>query len=118
MGLHHAMHIRWDAWKDDAVLQDREKILDWLSERGVTGPREKREADKRRAAAEEEAMDRWRAAVPECLHSLGDRVFGGDLTPLQTALETALPDVSDTRARHSRMVWSGKGGDLEQLSEL
>lgn len=48
--------------------------------------------------------------MPECLHPLGDQVFGGDLTPLQTALETALPDVSTRVLAIFEWFGAGKGG--------
>lgn len=66
--------IRWDAWKHDAQLRDGTRILDWLAGRGVTGPREEMEADRRRAEETRQAIDAWREATPPCLdYPVGQR---------------------------------------------
>ena len=36
LAVHHGQSIRWTAWKDDARLVDRSKLVAWLAARGVT----------------------------------------------------------------------------------
>ncbi len=109
IGLHHGVSIRWDAWKHDAQLRDGAKILNWLAERGVTGPREEMEADRRRAEETMKAIDAWREATPPCLIPLWDVMMGAplDIGPLQRALEDEYPDA------HARILelfrWFGSG---------
>ena len=36
LGLHHGRLLRWDYWKHDVEMLEREKVIDWLIDRGVT----------------------------------------------------------------------------------
>jgi hypothetical protein len=112
--LHHARSIRWESWKHDAVLRDGRRLVEWLAERGVMGPRqtieeEERAAEERAEMAlkEEEAILGWRQAMPECLAAYWDRMqcFEVDLAPLREALEAAHPD-AETRAL-TLFAWLG-----------
>ena len=55
--LHHGRAIRWSEFPGDAQLTPRssQAIVDWLAERGITGPLEEVEVEKHRAAIAKEA---------------------------------------------------------------
>lgn len=40
-GLHHGVLLRWDAWIEDAALEDGMAVLEWLAGLGVTEPLER-----------------------------------------------------------------------------
>lgn len=70
VGLHHGRSIRWDEWKDDALLIDGMRLLTWLAERGVKGPLQDFEEARRSAEVAEAAWERWQKAMPECLRAV------------------------------------------------
>jgi hypothetical protein len=59
--------LRWEPFFDNAPLVESDPILDWLSARGVTGPREEFDEATREEQASAEAMSRWKAAMPAVL---------------------------------------------------
>lgn len=78
--LHHGRSIRWDGvWDTDVLLDHPGPLLDWLADRGVSGPRD--EAD--RLAVQEWNASRlwevWKKASPPSLRQLldGISVLGG-----------------------------------------
>ena len=118
LGLHHGHSIRWDAWKDDAVLSNGRLLLSWLSERGVPGPLARYEEALSQQKEHEHAFERWEAATPECLRSLKAEREGIDypaayehehekFAVLETALAAAYPD-EDQRVR-ALYEWFGSG---------
>ncbi|MCO5165392.1 MAG: hypothetical protein M9894_03365 [Planctomycetes bacterium] len=70
LGLHHGRSIRWEAWKDDAILREGMSVISWLAERGVTRPLELDEQQRREQVEYERARQRWEAATPTCLRGL------------------------------------------------
>lgn len=75
LGFHHGRSIRWEAWKHDAVLQDGSGLVNWLAERGVTGPRQEVEALKRQQEQSIQAARRWKAAMPAALEPFWDAMM-------------------------------------------
>lgn len=71
--LHHGDSVRWNdaarwgGWRDDAILVDSERSLEWLAVRGITWPlREFRESQRRMAEALR-VQRLWAADIPELL---------------------------------------------------
>jgi len=133
IGFHHGQSIRWEAWKHDAVLQDGNGLVNWLAERGVTGPREEVEGLKRQRELNIQAAQRWKAAMPAALEPFWDtmmqagfgqaifvpinasktrrdptrQVYASQLPPLQAALERAYPD--PVKRALAVLGWYGHG---------
>ncbi|HJS06138.1 MAG TPA: hypothetical protein VJ809_00715 [Pirellulales bacterium] len=111
VGIHHGLSIRWNQWKDDALLEDGRLLLVWLAQRGVAGPLqeyEEREAHQRQGMQD---WDRWLAAMPGALAPVWSTVRGGfgryDLTPLLAALQRDMP--SERERILALLAWYGSG---------
>jgi hypothetical protein len=109
IGLHHGKSIRWDVWRGDAELRDGVALVNWLAERGVTGPLEEFRTEQQRTAEAQEAAERWYDAMPACLHPSWPQMqgFEVDLEPLRQALMTAYPD--RVNCAHALFEWFGSG---------
>jgi hypothetical protein len=111
LGVHHGFSIRWDHWKDDAVLADGHLLLEWLAQRGVNEPLREFEASQVRQAEGQRNLERWLKAMPEALLPIRAEVLGEygivNLAPLQTALERGLPD--ETLQILALLKWFGSG---------
>lgn len=124
LGLHHGYSIRWDRWKHDGVLQDGTKLLNWLDERGVSGPKLQAEEDQKRELAAQRAEEIWISAMPKSIaamwkqldaNQMQDMVAGvprsqqttQKLYQCATALQKDFPD------KHERILallrWFGSG---------
>ncbi|MFE6860210.1 hypothetical protein [Nocardia sp. NPDC057668] len=100
--LHHGYSVRWEGWREDAVLAAGELSLEWLAVRGVTGPLREFRAAERRAAEAERVERLWAAAVPEPLEvytplfldtsRTGGRLPGSQLAEMWELLCAAHPD--------------------------
>jgi len=75
IGLHHGRSIRWEVWKYDALLVDGKCYLNWMAERGVTGPLEVYLESQRREEIQRQALTRWQQAMPECLYPFADEML-------------------------------------------
>jgi hypothetical protein len=112
IGLHHGHGLRWNVWKDDAVLNDGLALLEWLASRGVEAPlaayRKAHEMQEQQRAARQ----RWAAAVPAGISALRQAEWqrmaeGDDLTPALDALWAAHPD--RRAAIRALFAWFGSG---------
>jgi hypothetical protein len=118
IGFHHGRSIRWEAWKHDALLQDGNELVNWLAERGVTGPRQEVEYLKRQQEQNIQAARQWATGMPAALEPFWNammqvgfgqvvaismnaskarrdparQVHANQLPPMRAALEKAYPD--------------------------
>lgn len=88
--LHHGYSVRWDGWREDAVLADGERSLEWLAVRGITGPLHEFRAAEQRQAEADRVERLWAAEIPEPLATfaalfLDTSRAGGGLTEIQLA---------------------------------
>ncbi len=95
LGYHHGFAIRWEAWKHDAWLKEPSRLLDWMTEHGVHGPRQEVERMQRQSEERQRHMERWLSSMPESLRPFWERM-DQDRDPelhreLLEALRTALP---------------------------
>jgi len=112
IGYHHGSSIRWNAWRQDAWLKEPEKLLDWMSTHGVTGPRDEVERSKKRQEESRQYAARWLAAMPDCLRPFlgkmeSHTLDAGFQQQLLDALRAAIPD-SDSQAL-TLFGWFGSG---------
>lgn len=124
LGVHHGFAIRWGQWKDDAVLVDGERLLQWLVSLGVEYPMDEFQASRRRELASRVQATRWQAAMPSALaaHPVFDLHLVYEPSPVVPVLERVYPD---PRVRalalfewfgHGEGPWSGFPA-YEQLPE-
>lgn len=111
LGYHHGFAIRWDAWRHDAYLQEPERLLDWMSTHGVTGPQQEVEAARQRAEVNQRNADRWLEAMPPCLRPMWEQM-DHDRDPelhqrLLAALRDSLPQPEDQML--ALFAWFGSG---------
>jgi hypothetical protein len=112
--VHHGVSLRWQPFFENAALADPDVLLDWLSARGVTGPREEYEEDRRDEAKSEWLVERWLAAMPDCVKPLWPPdAFKLEWPEVADALARGYPDPVE-RARvlmewlgHGSGIWSG-----------
>jgi hypothetical protein len=111
IGLHHGRSIRWEVWSSDATLENGRRLLEFLAARGVSAPLERFEGDQRQAERAEREADRWRDAMPSCLHPFWDemRTLSPDLAPMRRALQASLPDPIERVLVLLRWFGSGEG---------
>ncbi|MGW4242191.1 hypothetical protein [Nocardia sp. NPDC004722] len=117
--LHHGYSVRWAGWREDALLEDGVRALEWLAVRGVSEPlREYRETEQ--ARAESARTDRlWESDTPAALTPylelfLDTSRTGRDLTATQiremrVPLLAAHPDPVDRVLRLCTWFGSGTG---------
>lgn len=117
--LHHGVSLRWNGWREDAVLADGVRSLEWLAVRGLVEPlREFRAAERRRI--EQERVSRlWVAEIPPPLTTLaeeflGTSASGHDLSALavdvaRARLTKAYPDARERVTRLLAWYASGTG---------
>ncbi len=74
LGYHHGFAIRWEAWKNDAVLKQPDLLLDWLSAHGVDGPRQEVQEMIRRGEESERRAEQWLQSMPECLRPIWEQM--------------------------------------------
>jgi hypothetical protein len=71
LGYHHGSSIRWldGKWLGDGLLTQGSAtyLMSWLSERGVSGPKDEYEKAARRKRLEEQSKAEWREAMPSSL---------------------------------------------------
>lgn len=70
LGLHHGYAIRWDKWKHDGALHDGTSLINWLHERGVSGPKKQFEEDRERELAEKRTQEIWLDAMPKSIAAI------------------------------------------------
>jgi hypothetical protein len=70
LGLHHGTLLRWNAWIEDAALEDGMAVLEWLAGLEVTEPLERYLDDQIDEEEAVEAWNRWIEAMPACLQQL------------------------------------------------
>lgn len=113
IGVHHGSSIRWEAWKHDALLQNGRQLLTWLADRGVTGPLQAFEEDRRRSEEDHRAAAKWREAMPTGLLPFWGQMqvpaVTHDVAPLLRALEAAYPDPETRVLELFRWYGSGMG---------
>ncbi|MRH86687.1 hypothetical protein GFY24_04245 [Nocardia sp. SYP-A9097] len=121
--LHHGDSVRWDdaarwgGWRDDAILVDSARSLEWLAVRGVTWPLREFRESQRRAAAALRARLRWTADIPASIASFtamflettdrGVPLLEPELIEVRARLLAAHPDPVDRTAR--LLAWYGSG---------
>ncbi|MVU81722.1 hypothetical protein GPX89_31360 [Nocardia sp. ET3-3] len=115
--LHHGYSVRWEGWREDALLADGVRSLEWLAVRGVSAPLREFRADEQRRAESDRIAREWAAEIPEALapHTelfLETSRTGHDLTEpqileLRTVLLAAHPDPVDRILR--LCAWFGAG---------
>ncbi|MHC4342754.1 MAG: hypothetical protein ACYSX0_21385, partial [Planctomycetota bacterium] len=104
IGVHHGHSIRWDAWRDDAVLVDGRSLLGWLADQGATYPLREYEENLRLAEESEAEWKRWQAATPACLRQF---VGGLDESPGEAS---SVPDPGSSAP--SEQVGGTKAGPV------
>lgn len=111
IGLHHGRSIRWDAWKNDALLRNGMQLLTWLADRGITAPLEAYKEDQRRAEVHRQEENRWKHAMPECLAPYWEEMQSSRARTesLQDALEAAYPNPELRALELFRWFGSGAG---------
>jgi hypothetical protein len=113
--LHHGESLRWEPFFDNAPLVESDPILDWLSARGVTGPREEFDEAEREAQEYAEVKIRWQAAMPAALRPIWSSILesGSDW-----GLKLEWPEVAEVMAREypdpvlrarALLEWYGQG---------
>jgi len=66
VGFHHGVSIRYDKWNGDAGLAHSDKLLEFLSEQGLTKPLQDRLDEKRNMEADRIAERKWLEIAPKC----------------------------------------------------
>ncbi len=113
--LHHGRLLRWDGvWDTDVLLDEPEPMLDWLAERGVTGPRDEAEQIRREQQRSREAWEAWSRAAPPCLEPLLPALSGGGLGGPPEAFGQAIEVLHGTYANDEEAIlallsWFGHG---------
>jgi hypothetical protein len=108
--LHHGVSVRWQPFFDNAELAEPEKLLDWLSDRGITSLREEYDENRRRPAQREADVRRWLEAMPAVVEPLWpsmEEPFSLEWPEVAEALADEYPDPV-VRAR-ALMEWLGHG---------
>ena len=71
LSLHHGQSLRWPSgkWTGDGHLTpaSAEFLINWLNERGVTGPKQEREKDLINQKKEQADQEKWINAMPSSL---------------------------------------------------
>jgi hypothetical protein len=71
LGYHHGESVRWldGQWPGDGLLEEDSKtfLMDWLAERGVSGPKDEYKKAVRWKRLEEQSEAEWREAMPSSL---------------------------------------------------
>lgn len=112
IAIHHGVELRWDAWADDAWLQQPKEFITWLATKGATGPQQEMERAKAQAKfnsleSQQLRLDQFVATMPLSLRNF--------LGPLRVAAEErsvsfSLDDMSEKykrisyRNRHARAI--------------
>lgn len=111
LGYHHGFAIRWDAWKSDAVLKEPERLLDWMSARGVEGPRHEVEAARHSAEESRRLTEWWLEAMPECLRPYWEQMDQERDPELHRLLLEALQNAIPTAEEQVLTLfgWFGSG---------
>lgn len=65
-GFHHGVSIRYDKWSGDAELTHSDKLLEFLSEQGLTKPLQDRLDEKRNMESDRIAERKWLEIAPKC----------------------------------------------------
>ncbi len=84
LGLHHGYSIRWDRWKHDGVLQDSGKLINWLDERGVSGPKLQAEEETQREIAAQRAEEIWINAMPKSIAAIWNQLNASQMHDMVT----------------------------------
>lgn len=127
LGVHHGRRIRWEAWKDDARLEDGKAFLIWIASKGARGPLDEFMEAERREEDGQRALERWNAAIPDCLRLPRELVEKAmeddDPTPFLDALAAAYPRPSEQAK--VLLEWYGNGAGpwsgapaYEQFAEI
>jgi hypothetical protein len=80
LGLHHGSSIRWDEWSSDGQLAKRGAIFEWMARRGVTGPFDRYEEEKRDQQEAVALEQSWIEAAPEAVQDLVPHMLGSSRT--------------------------------------
>jgi hypothetical protein len=115
IAVHHGESIRWDGWKDDAELENGERLLAWLAFHGVAYPLEEYRQSRSSAEAQGAALTRWQEVMPFCLRPFSSHIAQEmselgrvtDIAPLQRAIESAHPDAGERAL--VLFDWFGRG---------
>lgn len=72
LGFHHGMSLRWKGWPADGRLTEQSAtfLVQWLTDAGVTGPRDEVETERLRRERTAAALERWKAAMPPAARSV------------------------------------------------
>lgn len=111
IGYHHGFSIRWNAWKHDALLKEPHRLLNWLSDHGVGGPRLEIEETSRLYEESQRHREQWLEAMPDCFRPFQERM-DDDLNSelhqlLLAALRATIP--SPKQQALSLFGWFGSG---------
>ncbi|MFF4102872.1 hypothetical protein [Streptomyces sp. NPDC001903] len=100
--LHHGRTLRWGQWEGDAVLAEGRLLLEWLEGRGMPGPLQQFDTDRRHRQERAAEQRTWLAAIPVGLEGATDRILdlsrtGSTASPallaeLTDRLQLTLPD--------------------------
>lgn len=111
--VHHGKSLRCQPFFDNAALAEPEKLLDWLSARGLTGLREEYDENRRLSAEHQLEVQRWLDGMPTALEPLWPSMRDPfarqcrDVADVLEVLEDEYPDPV-LRAR-ALMEWLGHG---------
>jgi hypothetical protein len=66
LGFHHGRSLRWKGWPADGSLTEKSAsfLVQWLTDAGVTGPRNEVERERLRREKAVATLERWKAAMP------------------------------------------------------
>jgi hypothetical protein len=118
LGLHHGSSIRWDEWSSDGQLTKRGAVFEWMARRGLTGPLDDYEEEKRdqqRAATFKQA---WVEAAPEALQALISQMLESSRTGIvdpellrlaRSQLESSYPESTDRALALLKWYAAGSG---------
>ena len=119
LGLHHGVSLRWEVWGDDAWLINGRALMEWLSSKGVGGPRQRWFEDEADRQASISQYSLWLLEIPAALESLkeqmddlklsGGGLSGETLQELGRLLEAAFPDAVERAGVLLRWFGSGSG---------
>lgn len=108
LGFHHGKSLRWPGgWPGDAALSEagREFLAGWLAERGVAGPKETLEREKREEAARKAKLARSARGLPEAVVRELESAGAG----FARALKDHLPEPAARARALYRILGAGNG---------
>lgn len=108
LGFHHGRSLRWPGgWPADGLMKGEcaELLMDWLSARGVTGPRKEVEETRARERADQRKFERALAGLSGELR----RTFTEGNEEFDKAVKKEIPDPAERIRILLRILGTGNG---------